>query len=124
MNGTIDAVWGIHLTPALRVQSGQPFGRVINAGAANGINYGTQRILAEPLGTRKQDNIVILDLRAEKKFKVGKGGAGVGLHRPLQHRELRCRLEHHVGERLEFPPALDNHRTPHREVWPEVRLVG
>ena len=32
-----------------------------------------QRILAEPLGTRKQDNIVILDLRAEKRFKIGKG---------------------------------------------------
>ena len=78
LNGTIDAGWGIHLTPALRVQSGQPFGRVINAGAANGINYGTQRILAEPLGTRKQDNIVILDLRAEKRFKIGKGGAVSG----------------------------------------------
>ena len=60
------------------MQSGQPFGRVINAGAANGINYGTQRILAEPLGTRKQDNIVILDLRAEKRFKFGKGRAVSG----------------------------------------------
>jgi hypothetical protein len=54
------------------VQSGQPYGRVINAGAANGLNY-TQRILAEPLGERKQDDIVILDLRAEKRFKAGKG---------------------------------------------------
>src|SRR4030095_11766377 len=44
LNSTIDAVWDLHVTPALRVQSGQPFGRVINAGAANGINYGTQRI--------------------------------------------------------------------------------
>ena len=78
LNSTIDAVWGIHVTPALRVQSGQPFGRVINAGAANGINYGTQRILAEPLGTRKQDNIVIFDLRAEKRFRFAKGGSVSG----------------------------------------------
>jgi hypothetical protein len=72
LNGTFDSVWGIFLTPALRVQSGQPYGRVINAGAANGINYGAQRILAEPLGARKQDDIVILDLRAEKRFRVVK----------------------------------------------------
>jgi hypothetical protein len=72
LNSTIDAGWGVHLTPALRVQSGQPYGRVINAGLANGINYGAQRILAEPLGTRKQDDIVILDLRAEKRFRVVK----------------------------------------------------
>jgi hypothetical protein len=71
LNGTVDAVWGIHVTPALRVQSGQPFGRVINAGNANGLNY-TQRILAEPLGARKQDDIVILDLRAEKRFRAVK----------------------------------------------------
>ena len=31
---------------------GQPYGRTINASAANGINYGAQRILAEPIGTR------------------------------------------------------------------------
>ena len=35
-----------------------------------GINYGTQRILMEPLGTRKQDDIAIFDLRAEKYFNL------------------------------------------------------
>ena len=63
-----------HVTPALRVQSGQPYGRVINAGAAHGLNYGTQRILAEPIDSRTQDDIVILDLRAERRFKLGKAG--------------------------------------------------
>ena len=72
-------MWDIILTPALRVQSGQPFGRTFNAGAANGINYGSQRILAEPLGTRKQDDIVILDLRAEKRFKVVKSTTHLGV---------------------------------------------
>jgi hypothetical protein len=35
-------------------------------GGVGGINYGTQRILREPMGTRTQDNIVLLDFRAEK----------------------------------------------------------
>ena len=41
VNGSFDAPWGIRLTPALRVQQGQPFGRTFLAGAANGINYGS-----------------------------------------------------------------------------------
>ena len=68
VNGSYDAPWGIRLTPALRFQQGQPFGRTFLAGAANGINYGTQRILAEPLDSQRQDDIAILDIRAEKLF--------------------------------------------------------
>ncbi len=68
INGSYDAPFGIRLTPALRFQQGQPFGRTINAGAANGINYGTQRILVEPIESRRQDNIAILDIRVEKFF--------------------------------------------------------
>ena len=71
VNGTVQAGYGIRLTPALRFQSGQPYGRTINVGAANGINYGTQRILAEPIDARRQDHITVLDIRVEKDFKVG-----------------------------------------------------
>jgi len=77
VNGSYDAPWGIRITPALRFQSGQPYGRTILASAAygiggtGGINYGTQRILREPIGTRKQDDILILDLRTEKFFDFG-----------------------------------------------------
>ena len=71
VNGSFDAPWGIRLTPALRVQQGQPFGRTFLAGAANGINYGSQRILAEPLDSQRQDDIIILDIRAEKSFRTG-----------------------------------------------------
>jgi hypothetical protein len=39
-------------------------------GGTNGINYGSQRILREPIGTRKQDDIMIFDLRAEKYFTL------------------------------------------------------
>jgi outer membrane receptor protein involved in Fe transport len=72
LNGTYRAKWNVMLTPAVRVQSGQPFGRTFLAGTANGVNY-SQRVLAEPIDSRKQDDIVILDLRMEKRFKAGKG---------------------------------------------------
>jgi len=77
VNGSYDAPFDIRITPALRFQSGQPYGRTILAtaasgvgGAGTGINYGNQRILMEPMGTRKQDNIMILDLRTEKFFTL------------------------------------------------------
>ena len=70
LNGSYRTKWDITLTPALRVQSGQPFGRIFVANAANGINYGTQRILAEPIDTRQQDHIVVLDTRVEKAFRL------------------------------------------------------
>ena len=54
----------------LRFQQGQPFGRTFLAGAANGINYGSQRILAEPIDAQRQDDIAILDIRAEKFFTL------------------------------------------------------
>jgi hypothetical protein len=73
LNGTFLMPGDIHITPAVRVQSGQPFGRTFLAGTANGINYGSQRILTEKLGSRKQDDIVIVDFRAEKRFKAVKG---------------------------------------------------
>jgi hypothetical protein len=69
INGTIDAPWGLKLTPAVRLQSGQPFARTFQVT----LNYGSQRFLAEPIGSRQQDNIVLIDTRVEKVFKVAKG---------------------------------------------------
>jgi Carboxypeptidase regulatory-like domain/TonB dependent receptor-like, beta-barrel len=73
LNGSYRAKWNVIATPALRVQSGQPFGRTFLAGAATGINYGSQRILAEPIDSRRQDNIVVLDTRVEKVVKLARG---------------------------------------------------
>lgn len=70
VHGTYNAKWNLQITPALRVQAGQPFGRTFSAGAANGINYGTQRILTEPIDARTQDNIILLDTRIEKVMKL------------------------------------------------------
>jgi hypothetical protein len=70
VNGSYDAPWGLRLTPAIRLQSGQPYARTFVAS----MNYSTsQRILAEPFGTRRQDHIVLVDTRLEKVFHIAKG---------------------------------------------------
>jgi hypothetical protein len=66
LHGTYEAPFDILLTPILRMQAGQPIGRVFSYA----FNYATATVLAEPLGTRKQDNIVLFDIRGEKKFSL------------------------------------------------------
>ena len=56
----------VRVTPMLRHQSGQPFGRTF----ATSMTYGIVRILAEPVGTRRMDHLTVVDLRVEKGFKV------------------------------------------------------
>ena len=68
LNGTFEVFRGWRVTPALRHQSGQPFGRFFIAT----LNYGSQRILAEPIGTQRQDNLTVLDLRTERVFRIGR----------------------------------------------------
>ena len=67
LSGTVDAGWGVRLTPVWKVQSGAPYGRFFNAA----LNYGTQIILAEPIGTRRQDTVSVFDIRGEKQFRFG-----------------------------------------------------
>ncbi len=62
VHGTIEAPYGIKISPMVRHQGGQNFGRTLSAT----LNYGTVRIAAEPLDTRRQDNITIVDFRREK----------------------------------------------------------
>jgi len=74
INGTFDSPWwGLRFSPTLAHQSGQPWGRSFLAR----LNYGNVRILAEPLDTRRQDNIWLLNLRIEKGLRYG--GRRVGL---------------------------------------------
>ena len=65
--GVYEAFWGLRVASHLRHQSGQPFGRTIRAT----LNYGEAPIpiLTEPIGTRRTDNITVLDLRLEKAFR-------------------------------------------------------
>jgi hypothetical protein len=65
--GTYEGPWGVRLTSYLRHQSGQPFGRTFTTA----LNYGkVVRILAEPIGTRRMDNITLLDVRVEKAIRL------------------------------------------------------
>jgi hypothetical protein len=64
-SGTVDAGWGLRVTPVVKLQSGAPYARFI---AAN-LNYNaSQFILVEPIGTRRQDMIGLLDFRVEKQL--------------------------------------------------------
>jgi hypothetical protein len=63
--GTFEARWGIAISPMLRYQQGFPFGRTF----ASTLSYGSVRFLAEPLGTQRQDDIIVTDLRIEKQFR-------------------------------------------------------
>ena len=74
INGSYDAKWGLRFTPAFRLQQGQPYARTFQAT----MNYGAQRFLAEPFGSRQQDNIFLVDTRVEKAFKIGKGRTVAG----------------------------------------------
>jgi hypothetical protein len=62
---TIDAPYGIKLTPMVRHQSGEQIGRIVQVA----FNYGTQPVLVEPLDSTRFDNTTIWDLRAEKVFR-------------------------------------------------------
>jgi hypothetical protein len=66
--GTYAGPWDVAITPVLRHQSGQPFGRTFVTPS----NYGNIRVLAEPIGTRRMDHITILDVRVEKGVPLGR----------------------------------------------------
>ncbi|MDP2321532.1 MAG: TonB-dependent receptor [Acidobacteriota bacterium] len=68
ISGTLDAGWGLRVTPVLKMQSGAPYGRYFTTRAGE-LNYGTQIILAEPIGTRRQDTVSLLDFRVEKQLR-------------------------------------------------------
>ncbi len=68
-HATYEARWGIRISPLLRHQSGQPFGRTFTTDS-NQLRYGTVTVLAEPVGTRRMDNITIVDVRVEKAVRL------------------------------------------------------
>ncbi len=69
VHGTIEGPWGLRVSPLLRHQSGQPFGRTF----VTRLEYGMVRVLAEPMGTRRTDNVTLLDVRIEKGVRLPGG---------------------------------------------------
>ena len=75
VNGTWNSpFWDISFSPLVRYQQGIAFGRTF----ASTLSYGSVRFLAEPLGTQRQDEILVADLRVEKSSKFG-GGRDISL---------------------------------------------
>jgi hypothetical protein len=71
LNGTWNSPWwNITFSPLLRYQQGVPFGRTFSSSV---LSIGSTRFLAEPMDTRRQDNILITDLRVEKSQKFAGG---------------------------------------------------
>ncbi len=67
LNGTWNSpFWDISFSPMVRYQQGIPFGRTF---ASSVLSIGSVRFLAEPMGTRRQDTILITDLRVEKTHR-------------------------------------------------------
>ncbi len=70
IHGTYAAPWDLQITPYLRHQSGQPYGRTFTAN----LNYGRSlRFLGEPIDSRRTDNVTILDVRVQKGFRLFEG---------------------------------------------------
>ncbi len=64
--GTYAARWDVLITPSVRHQSGEPFGRTFIAELENDV----VEVLAEPIGTRRMDNVTLLDVRVEKGIRL------------------------------------------------------
>jgi len=72
-SGTYEPAWGIRLTPVVRYQSGQPYGRTFTTDSSQLRYASTVTILAEPVGTRRMDNITIMDVRVAKQVSLPRG---------------------------------------------------
>jgi outer membrane receptor protein involved in Fe transport len=64
--GTFQLPYQMRLAATVREQSGLPYGRTFDTS----LNYGTVRVLAEPMGTHRQREVVIIDIRLEKVFPL------------------------------------------------------
>ena len=71
-HGTVLGPWGVRISPVLRHQSGQPYGRTFKTNRSQ-IRYATVTVLAEPVGTRRTDNVTLVDARLEKRVRLMNG---------------------------------------------------
>ena len=120
INGSYDAPWGIRLTPAFRMQQGQPYARTFQAT----MNYGAQRFLAEPFGSQQQDNIYLFDVRVEKNFKLGGSRSIAGFIDGYNLTNTNAGAEHQLGFRRHLPAADDDRAAAAVAVRRQVRLVN
>ncbi len=123
VTASLDAGWGLRVTPVFKMQSGAPYGRFFQTRAGE-LNYGNQLILAEPLGTRRQDNVALFDVRVEKQLRLA-DRARLGLFFDL-YNALNSNTAININWRsgASFEKATTVHPAAHREIRREVQLVG
>ncbi len=114
--GAIEAPWGIRLSPVFRHQSGQPYGRTINVQAPAGLTY-SGTLLAEPVGTRRMDNINIIDIRAERSIRI------TGRTRLRAFVDFFNLTNSHAGETISFATGAAFER-PTAVVAPRTARIG
>ncbi len=68
-HATIGLPWRLRITPLLRHQSGQPFGRTQKTDPGQ-LRFGTVTILMEPFGARRMDNVTLLDIRTQRTMST------------------------------------------------------
>jgi hypothetical protein len=103
--GTFEPRWAVRFTPVFKYQSGQPYGRIVQAP----LNYNAaQPILVEPIGRRRQDDITTLDLRIEKQLPV-RPGTRIGLYLDLYNllnANPALTINWVTGPRFEYPQSV------------------
>ena len=66
-----DAPWGIRLSPVLRHQSGVNFARTLTIPSSGpGYTITGTTVYAEPANANREDNITVVDIRAEKSLQL------------------------------------------------------
>lgn len=100
---TIEAPYGIRLTPMLRHQSGDQIGRIVQVA----FNYGTQPVMVEPLSSHRLDNVTIWDLRAEKVFRFnGRSVSGFMDLYNISNSNAEFRQIYTSGSSFGFPTTI------------------
>jgi hypothetical protein len=72
-SGSYDAPHGIRISPVLRHQSGNNYARTltITVPSGSGLSVSGTTAYAEPMNANREDNIWVVDTRAEKQFGFG-----------------------------------------------------
>jgi hypothetical protein len=78
-HGTVEGPWQLRITPVLRHQSGQPFGRTQTTDAGQLSYSSAVTLLMEPVGTRRLDHVTLMDVRIEKAVRLNAGRVGIFL---------------------------------------------
>jgi hypothetical protein len=66
-----DAPWGVRVSPVLRHQSGVNFARTLTLPASGaGFTLTGTTMYAEPANSNREDNITVVDVRAEKSLQL------------------------------------------------------